>query len=444
MLALPLKSGCATLLEINLSENDMASSSDKETKGAWIVHHARKISMDVAAPAEYQILDEAGKAAELLMRLGASEEGTLSKIEVEAIARSANLNARTQLPHFLNLLKGRRLIDTSADEVQVLGISTRGVLGHAADIFEDASPTNEERAALEIGELASQSPVLFSDAKEYIGDTYKMKSSDAVEFINRAGDIGFVDVEGDDPSNTLLFNGNLFKRDSVDKAAKVLASLSSAEQIKLTEINDMLASAGCLLASVCEAKLGAGLFDKLKAAAVLEINTVSNEQGEHAFVTLPGAFHKFVNPLIDDSFDMAKALVSALSYGIHLRPSSQGRIVSVDWILNALIAGRTIGPATAIGADYRVLEQNCVVQTFPARGGMYSMKLLKIEIGQLALEVLKRGDANAETINALPSAPMSGYIGPERSREKLRKSQSKPSRQHTHDILSALRGGRGL
>lgn len=72
------------------------------------------------------------------------------------------------------------------------------------------------------------------------------------------------------------------------------------------------------------------------------------------------------------------------------------------------------------------------------------MKLLKIEIGQLALEVLKRGDANAETINALPSAPMSGYIGPERSREKLRKSQSKPSRQHTHDILSALRGGRGL
>lgn len=142
----------------------MTSTSDKETKGAWIVHHARKISMDVAAPAEYSILDESGKAAELLMRLGAAEEDNLTKAEVEAIAKSANLNVRTELPHYLQLLQGRRLIDTSSDEVQVLGINTRGVLGHASDIFDDASPTSREIAAVEIGELASRSPVLFSEA----------------------------------------------------------------------------------------------------------------------------------------------------------------------------------------------------------------------------------------------------------------------------------------
>ena len=75
---------------------------------------------------------------------------------------------------------------------------------------------------------------------------------------------------------------------------------------------------------------------------------------------------------------------------------------------------------------------------------MYRMKLLKKEIGQLALEVLKRGNANAETINSLPSAPMSGYMAPERAREALRKRQSTPSKRQTQDILSALRGGRGL
>lgn len=422
----------------------MTFSFDKETKGAWIVHHARKITMDVSAPAEFSALEESGKAAELLMRLGAADEDNLSKTEVEAIAKSANLNVRSELPHYLRLLQDRRLIDQSVNEVQVLGVTTRSVLGHASDIFDDASPTQREIASITLGEIASQSPILLNNARELVSDTYKMKTADADDFLRRASEIGFVDAEGDDPLNILLFNGNLFKRDSARKSAAVLSSLSSADQANLTSITELLNKSGCMLASKIEPQLGTQLFDKLKAAGVLEINTVSNEMGEHSFVTLPGAFHKFVNPLIDDSFDMAKALVSALSYGMSLRPSSQGRIVSVDWILNALISGRTIGPATAIGADYRVLEQNRVVKLTPDRGDMYQMKLLKKDIGQLALEVLRRGDANAETINSLPSAPMSGYMPPEKAREALRRRQSVPSKRQTQDILSALRGGRVL
>ena len=158
----------------------------------------------------------------------------------------------------------------------------------------------------------------------------------------------------------------------------------------------------------------------------------------------PGAFHKFVNPLVDDSFDLAKALVSALTYGMTLRHASRGRIISVDWILGALIQGRTIGPATAIGNDYRVLEQNRVVQIILAGGGMFRMRLLKREIGQLALQVLTKGDANAEAINVPPSSPMTGYIGPEQSRVRVRRNQKQPSKRATRDILSALRGGRSI
>lgn len=420
----------------------MVNKNVKETKGAWIVHHARKISMDVGAPAEYSVLDEAGKAADLLMRLGATDEATLHNTEVAAIARAANLNPRTELPHYLNLLAEKRLIDTSQDEVQVLGINTRGVLGHASDIFDAGDPSAREIAAIELGEITSQAPLLLAYATEFVSDKFQMKKSESSEFIRRASEIGFVDQEGDDPSNTLLFNGNLFKRDSVDKAAKVLSSLSSSEQAKVVEVNALLDSSGCVYAETCETLLGVALFEKLKAAGVVEVNTVSNESGEHAFVTLPGAFHKFVNPLIDDSFDMAKALVSALSYGKQQRHASQGRVMSFNWILNALINGRTIGPATAIGADYRVLEQNRVIKLSPASSGMYKMKLLKREVGELALQVLNNGDANAESINTPPSAPMSRYAGPETSREKVRKRQTQPSKNHTHDILSALRGQR--
>lgn len=422
----------------------MDFSLDKETTGAWIIHHSRKIASDTAAPAEYSVLDEAGKAAQLLMRLGETDEATLDKHRVAAIAMATGLNPRVELPHYLQLLKSRRLIDTAGDEVQVLGVTTRGVLSHAADIFNDAQPGSHEHAAIMIGEMASHAPVKLATAKEYVGDAFKMKASDVDDFMRRSAEIGFVDQEGDDPSNVLIFNGNLFKKDAVQKTAKVLSSLSSVEQSSFVVITEKLKSLGCIYAAHCEKELGQPLFEKLKAAGVLEVNTVSNERGDHAFVTMPGAFHKFVDPLIDDTFDMAKALVSALSYGMQLRPSSQGRILSFDWILTALISGRTIGPASAIGADYRVLEQNRVIQLLPASGGMFRMKLLKKEVGELALQVLKRGNANAEAINVPPSAPMTGYKGPEYAREQTRKRQSQPSKRHTHDILSTLRGKRGI
>ena len=144
--------------------------------------------------------------------------------------------------------------------------------------------------------------------------------------------------------------------------------------------------------------------------------------------------------MIDDSFDMAKALVAALTYGIQERQSSKGRIQSARALLNRLISGHSVGPATAIGQDYRVLEQNRVVQIFP-ENRLFSMRLLKKDIGELALQVLTTGNANDTSI-ILPNAPMSAYIGPEDSRFSTRKKQSPTSKRGTYEILNAIRGGR--
>jgi hypothetical protein len=335
------------------------------------------------------------------------------------------------------------LIDVSAEEVHVIGLTSRATLSHACDILTDAGPTTYEEAAINLAELTSQAPQSMVRACEFVGDTHKLASRDTQDFVQRSIELGFVDYEGEGRDG-LLFNGNLFKRDTVAKSERVISSLSSEEQAKIAEFNEILKRNGCVLATKADSVLGRTLFEKLKAAGLYEVNTVSNEHGEHAFVNSPGAFHKFVNPLIDDSFDLAKALVSALTYGMTLRHTSRGRIISVDWILGALIQGRTIGPATAIGNDYRVLEQNRVVQITPAGSGMFRMRLLKREIGQLALQVLTKGDANAEAINVPPSSPMTGYVGPEQSRVRVRRNQKQPSKRATRDILSALRGGRSI
>jgi hypothetical protein len=72
------------------------------------------------------------------------------------------------------------------------------------------------------------------------------------------------------------------------------------------------------------------------------------------------------------------------------------------------------------------------------------MTLLKKEVGELALQVLTTGDANVATLNSLPQAPMTGFLGPEESRIRVRKNQSVPSKKGTRDVLAAIRGGRGF
>src|SRR5262249_16351291 len=112
----------------------------------------RKIALDLNAPAEFPVLDESAKAAELLMRLGQSDSVTLSRNEVDAVARAVHLNPRSELPHHLGLLETRRLIDRSAAEVRVLGVTTRATLSHACDILSDAGPTAYEEAAIDLAE----------------------------------------------------------------------------------------------------------------------------------------------------------------------------------------------------------------------------------------------------------------------------------------------------
>ncbi|EPJ2811683.1 hypothetical protein ACTHGN_004801 [Pseudomonas putida] len=415
---------------------------NKETKGAWIIHHGRKLVLDANGSAEFPALDEAAKAATLLTKLGQSGEDCISKNEVKAIAVASGLNPRLELKGLLELLEERRLISQSENEVAILGVTTRGALLQASDIFQDAEPNDYENASLTLAELSSAEPVRRNIVAEQLGDEHRLSNSQVCDFLSRAEEIGFIDGEGDG-DDKLLFNGNLFRRDSINKTQKVLSSLTNIERQLLIEVNDELGRTGCLSYKAIEHKLSAPVFEKLIAAGMFDLNHVTNEQGGHIYVTSPSAFHKFVDPMIDDCFDMAKTLVAALSYGMTERSSGSGRIAQLPALLGKLIAGAEIGPATAIGEDYRVLEINRVVKIrpHPSLTRRFFMRLLKKEVGELALQVLTRGNAYSQPFTVLGSRPMSGYLGPEEKRASVRKTQSAMSKRTTRDILEAVRGG---
>lgn len=423
----------------------MTGTNTKETVGAWVIHHGRKLVLDTNGSAEFPAIDEAAKAATLLTKLGQSNQTNIQKSEVRAIAVASGLNPRHELSGLLQVLERKRLIEQSGEEISILGVTNRGSLSYAADMFQEAEPNSYELASISLAEIASTSPIRRTEVAEKIGDEHQLTKEQASDFLNRAEAIGFVDKEGEG-EDRLLFNGNLFRRDSASKCQKVLASLGGGEQQLVSEVSDQLSKIGCLTAVHVENLLSKPLFEKLVAAGLYDLNQVTNEQGSHVYVTSPSAFHKFVDPMIDDCFDMAKSLVAALTYGMNTRNSSQGRISMLPALLNKLIGGFEIGPASAIGQDYRVLEMNRVLKLRPDQkySNRFFMKLLKREVGEIALQVLTQGNAYVQSVVELPGAPMSGYVGPEESRTSVRKKQSVMSKRTTRDILEAVRGGRVL
>ena len=69
------------------------------------------------------------------------------------------------------------------------------------------------------------------------------------------------------------------------------------------------------------------------------------------------------------------------------------------------------------------------------------MRLLKPEVGQLALAVIQQGDITAESIASLPGAKVTEYLGPEVTREVQRKNSTDAVKLQARNLLQEIRTG---
>lgn len=412
---------------------------EKKTKGAWIFHHTQKIQKTTSQ--EFDAISFSGKCGILLSSISASEQTQLNDQKVSALAKANNISPRTELPSILDELDKQRLISRGKGGLEVLGITSASILEHTATVFEESSKDEHEEAVIHLSELASETPISDKTAAEEISDVFSLTSASAENTIRLGTEIGFFDSESISNSDRLLFNGNLFKRDDAKKIGAVISSLKGSEASLIAEVNQRLQASGCLSLDSVVKVLGKDLFDKLHSIGMFDVSVVGNESGRNLFVTRPAAFSKFTNSFADDALDLAKAFVASLTYGMTVSSFYRGRIQMITALMTKLINGGTVGPATAIGSDYQALELKGVVQVTPATGGMYTMRLLKPEVGRLALAVIKEGDITSESINQLPGARVTEYINPERNREICRKDATTSVKASTRNLLNEIRTG---
>lgn len=419
---------------------------DKKTKGSWLIHHTNKLQ-GVTNQSGYENTYLAGKAGILLSAISANNETTVNNDRLTVLAKAANINETFELPKLIDVLQQQKLIDKSQGGVAVLGVTTTTALQHTADLFESLAPKANELASIALAEYASVAPILANDVASDLADTYKLARADLEQLFLDAEQIGFIDTEKLGSGQTLLFNGNLFRRDTTKKIKDVLDSLNVDERDKLKELTEILRKQACISTDHAEQLLGEALFQKVTAIGLFDISVVSNSSENVGFLTLPSAFSKYSNSMVDDAFDLAKAFVSSITYGMTKSYHERGQIQMVDALLTTLVNGESVGPVKAIAEDYKVLELKGVVEVKQgAKKGRTGpmLRLLKREVAELALQAIRQGDVSEHSLNVLPTAAVTTFDGPENNRHKVRRRQIKMSPKATNDMLSILRTGGGL
>jgi len=414
---------------------------DSKTKGAWIIHHKEKIDVIAGVQAQFDQINFAGKCSTLLSSISQTKQAAISASKINTLATANGISIRVELASLLAELERQKLISKSKTGIEVLALTSGSILEYTSRIYEEAGPSKNENAAIELSELVSDTPALSNDVEAKISDTFQIESQSCGELIKLSSSIGFIDAETLRNGKSILYNGNLFKKDDMNKMSHILSGLSNSEVLQMKEVNTLLDTSGCLPLEDVIKITGTELFNKLHSIALYEVNSVSNEYGEYYFVTKPSSFCKYSKTMADDAFDLAKAFVTSLTYGMTSSEYGRGRIRMIEALMNKLIAGQWVGPATAIGEDYKILELRGVIQTQSAKGKMYLMKLLKEDVGKLALLVIKEGVATTNVLRDLPGASISAYEGPERNRTIRRKSLTKPLRSSISDLLDSLRTG---
>ena len=141
---------------------------------------------------------------------------------------------------------------------------------------------------------------------------------------------------------------------------------------------------------------------------------------------------------------LAKLFVTSLTFGMTKSHSYRGKITMIQRLMEKLIDGEWVGPATAIGNDYKVLELRGVIQVEVSLeySNRYNMKLLKKDVGELALKVINDGDISTEALMSIPTASITNYIAPEQNRTYERKSQNSQTGKNIAELLDVLRSGK--
>lgn len=420
---------------------------DKKTKGAWLLAQSKNLdAVTGAGAARLENISYAGRIGRLynLLRRNVADDPNPT-VTSDTVKRACHLNGidKPSREIGLKVLKQAGRLDFAKNgAVTVLGATSTAVLEVTADVFAEATPSNDEEAVLELSEKVAEKPLGRMEATEFIGDLYKLTTPEASSLIDLCKSTAIIDEETD-RDRTILFNSNTFRDGQyAKKTLLVLEGLTQGARTRLSVVQEKIRQIGALYDCEVRTILGDELYKRLISVGFFDRMVVSNSTEAVGYIASPNDFQKYGRPFEEDPIDDAKALLASLTYGQTRSSYIRGNITMPDALLRALIAGGEIGKdgVRAIGEDYRELEARQVVKVTARGSDRYTMKLLKKDVGELALTIVRGGTAAQEAI-LLGGSAATAFKGPHVVRKEVRERNNVSDRRFVTDALDRLRSG---
>lgn len=426
---------------------------DDLTKGTWIINSLKQINRirtDAPELEYFEATQLSGKAGNLLSRLVADEEEIVPAPKVKAFARESGISKWeliATLSHLRDLGKTDFSVDKSGElqGVEVYSFSIQDAIHTTRNLYERLNPSEHEEASLLSLHSTFHIPQFQSELVDQL-TTSGFSEKTAITTLRLQESLELIRTLKETPQ-TLFYNEHAFSGDPA-KIAKALKGLSAHERKIVQDIQDLVGNTPGYSYDLLLQKFPQDMVKLIDGVGLIDTLTVYSDFGKAAFVTLPqqkGIAIGNMPPLSSDVFHKAKVLLSCLRFGEVKSEHWRGRIDSTDKMLNIvnkLVRGDWVGPATAIGEDYQLLEKDGVIVTQPDKYGMYRMMLRQKEVGLLVKQMLEFNRAFPEIdieLQQLLDKQPTAYMIPEHRRSELLAQQTKPVKEAQERLLHAIR-----
>lgn len=428
---------------------------DKLTKGTWIidtVKHLTSLKQNTSELVYFEATEQAGKAGILLSRLVADKQEMINIKPVKILARASSISP-AEIPTYLRYLKSVGQIDFTTDtlgnpkDIEVYCFSNKTAIETTSDLYEKISPREEEEGNLLGLSKTSILPCYYDEPKDYL-ITRGIKEQSAESIIQLQEYFGLV-RSGNNNVKKLLYNEYSFNENPL-RIKKALDSLNHTERLLAWHVLEKVSNNQGSLDESIIAMSNSTIIRMMEGVGLLDGITVQSPFASATFFTTPQLKGQGVGKfnLSTDVFHKAKVLLSCLRFGQIKSISSRGKISTTEKMINIidkLLRGEWVGPATAIGQDYALLETNGVIKVREGDAYGYEMKLRQREVGELVRQMILYNKIIPEADKSIDyilgkQQPISCII-PEARKAKIFATDPAPVKSLRNRLLIGLRTG---
>ncbi|HJT30527.1 MAG TPA: hypothetical protein VJ783_00565 [Pirellulales bacterium] len=318
------------------------------------------------------------------------------------------------------------------------------ILRATAELFDSQDPTEEEEYVLTLLNCAIRIPTLASDALNQLGSNSESPALTALDLAKGYKIVRVLDGHGiDEP----LIYSPLIWGDNITKAGQALTHMDANKRSLVLELVDRvrryqgLPQQAAVTWSTQQGEpdlvrlaTGLGLLDRT------EIHT--KEGNRQPFLTTPHLYGELAAAHGRDVCDRVRLFLDSIRHGQHFGQWHTGRIRDPVVLLEKLLNNGEIGPCTAIGNDYVLVEKAGVVTVKPSRykAGQFVMELVQSDTVRLIRDILQQphGLSGVAGVPGVGAMGQDRFVSSEQSRAKAGELPEQ-MREAEAEMLKSLR-----